>query len=350
MDLGERKRKILSAIVNEYTQSAEPVGSRNIAKNSGLGLSSATIRNEMADLEEMGYLEQPYTSAGRVPSDKGYRFYVNELMTSYQLSVQELGALKAMLQFRVEQVDKLIKQMSGMISQFTHYTTVLTSPEMKRGTIKSIELVRIDPASMLVIVVTNEGVLNNRRVKIPEEVSDEFLTKFSGILKEKLSGAEIGQINVHTINAIKSAMETNFEMLFPVLDFISDIIADMDESDVYLGGAANILNFPEYNDVARAKQFFDFLGDKESVKQAIAADGDAGRGDISIRIGSENHLDVMRDCSIITANYYVGNKLMGRLGIIGPTRMDYSKTVAKLQHVTEHINQILYELNFDDRE
>lgn len=348
MDLGERKRKILSSIVNEYIAGAEPVGSRHIAKNYGLGLSSATIRNEMADLEEMGYLEQPHTSAGRIPSVKGYRFYVNELMSNYQLSMQELESLKAMLQMRVAQFDKLIDQMSNIISQFTSYTTVLMSPEMKRGTIKSIELLPLDAGSMLILVVTNEGVLNHKRVRVPENVDEAFITRFSQVLKEKLSGAVIGEINVNKINEIKSAMEGNYDMLFPVLDFISEIIADMDKSEVYLGGAANILNFPEYSDVDKAREFFDFLSDKETVREAIEAD--TGPGEITIRIGTENKVDAMHDCSVITANYYVGDKVMGRLGIIGPTRMDYSKTVARLQTITQSINKLLYELYFDDRE
>ncbi len=346
MDLGERKRKILSSIVNEYIVGAEPVGSRHIAKNYGLGLSPATIRNEMADLEEMGYLEQPHTSAGRVPSVKGYRFYVNELMTGYQLTLQELDALRHMLELRVEQFDKLIGQISAMISRFTNYTTVLVSPEMRRGTIKSIELVPIDKGNMLVIVVTNEGVVNHKRVKIPDNVDEMFIMKFSQVLKEHLSGAVIGDINVQTISQIKQAMETNYELLFPVLDFISELLCDMEDGELYVRGEANILNFPEYSDVGKAREFFDFLSDPDSVREAIASKGTSD--DIDIKIGTENKLDVMRDCSVITTNYYVGDKVMGRLGIIGPTRMDYAKTVAKLKRVTESINQLLHDLYFDD--
>ena len=224
MDIGERKKQILHSVINEYIASAEPVGSRHIAKNLGLGLSSATIRNEMADLEELGYLEQPHTSAGRVPSDKGYRYYVNELMGDYQLSLKELNMLKTMMQFQLGQLDKVMKSAADFLSQFTHYTAFATAPEMKQGAIKTIELVPIDVSSILIILVTNEGVMKNRRVMISPNVTVEFIHKFSDLLKEKLSGYTLEEINVVKIQEIKTAMQTNFEMLFPILDFISDII------------------------------------------------------------------------------------------------------------------------------
>lgn len=367
MDIGERKRKILHSIITEYIANAEPVGSRHIAKNLDLGLSSATIRNEMADLEDMGYLEQPHTSAGRVPSDKGYRFYVNELMSNYELTLKDLTMLKSLLEIRVGQLDKIIKSASVILSRITNYTAVLTTPEMKQGAIKTIELVPIDRTSMLIILVTNEGVMRNKRVMIPDNVESGFIYRFSNVLKEKLSGMLLEEINITKINEIKQAMETNFEMLFPVLDFITEIVDDVrQETEVYMSGATNIFNFPEYSDLDKAREFLEFLDDKQSIAEALkdtdtggqtaheepqeASEGMEKNNHVEIRIGSENSLDIMRNSSIITANYYIGDKVMGKLGIIGPTRMDYSKTVAKIEQISTHLNKLLYELYYDDRE
>ena len=356
MDMGERKRQILHSVINEYIASAEPVGSRHIAKNLDLGLSSATIRNEMADLEEMGYLEQPHTSAGRVPSDKGYRFYVNELMSDYQLSLKEMNMMKTMMQFQIGQLDKVMKTAADFLSQFTHYTAFMTSPEMKQGAIKTIELVPLDSSSMLIILVTNEGVMRNKRVMIPIGVTPEFVHRFSNLLKEKLAGYTLEEINVVKIQEIKEAMQSHFDMLFPVLDFISEIIDDVrKECDVYVSGTTNIFNYPEYSDIGKAREFLEFLDDKQSVTKALSemnvADDEAdkdSKGKVRITIGKENGLNVMQSSSVVTANYYVGDRVMGKVGIIGPKRMDYSKAVAKIERISHYLNRILSELYYDD--
>lgn len=363
MDMGDRKRQILHSIINEYIASAEPVGSRHIAKNLGLGLSSATIRNEMADLEEMGYLEQPHTSAGRVPSDKGYRFYVNELMGDYQLNVKELNMLRGMMQFQIGQLDKVMKSAADFLSQFTHYTAFATTPEMKQGAIKTIELVPIDSSSMLIILVTNEGIMKNKRVMISPGISKEFIQSFSNLLREKLSGLTLEEIDVRKIGEIKSAMQSNFEMLFPVLDFISAIIDDVrQEAEVYVSGTTNIFDYPEYSDLQKARSFLEFLEDKQSVTKALVEPErppeepetkikvPKNKHRVRITIGKENGLDVMRSSSMVTANYYVGDRVMGKLGIIGPTRMDYSRAVAKIDRISKYLDKILNELYYDDND
>ncbi len=350
MDMNERKRKILHSIINEYIKSAEPIGSRHIAKNLDFGLSSATIRNEMADLEEMGYLEQPHTSAGRVPSDKGYRLYVDSLMKSQELTVNDMATMGSMMELQMGQIDKIIKRVAEMLSQLTHYTAVLSSPEMKRGAIKTVELVPMDASSALIILVTNEGVMRHKRVLLPRGVDSEFLYHFSVLLKEKLSGLTLEEITAAKISEIRRAMQSHFELLFPVLDFIADIIDDVRvETDVYTSGVTNILNYPEYNDVRHAKEFLEFLDDKNSmVKILHPQDEEKDQGGITVRIGKENELDILKKSSVITANYYVGDKVMGKIGIIGPTRMDYFRTIAKLKNVSAILNRLLYELYIDE--
>jgi len=347
--MNERKRKILHTIINEYVTSAEPVGSRHIAKNIDLGLSSATIRNEMADLEEMGYLEQPHTSAGRVPSDKGYRYYVNELMSGYEITQKDIDLLASAMELKLNQLDKVIRQASVMLSQLTNYTAVLMSPEMKHGAIKTIELIPVDSASMLIILVTNEGIMKNKRVYIPKGIKPDMIPQISAIMKERLSGLQLNEIDVKKINEVKKALGSNYEMLFPVLDFISDILDEIQkETEIYLSGVSNIFNFPEYRDISRAKEFIDFLDDKKSVAQVMSDIDATDDRPIHIRIGSENNLDIMQNLSVVTTNYHLGNRAAGRIGIIGPTRMNYSKVIANINQISNYLDELLKELYIDD--
>ncbi len=353
MDMNERKKKILHSIINEYIKSAEPIGSRHVAKSLDIGLSSATIRNEMADLEEMGYLEQPHTSAGRIPSDKGYRLYVDSLMNDYELTVNDLTALGGVLEWKLGQIDKIIKRASVILSELTHYTAVLTTPEMKRGAIKTVELVPVDSTSALIILVTNEGVMKHKRVLLPPGADSEFIHSFSNLLREKLAGLTLDEISAAKISEIRRAMQAHFELLFPVLDFIADIIDDVRaETEVFTSGATNILNYPEFSDVRLAKEFLEFLDDKSAVAELLQSQAEnqpeRKGGGITVRIGRENDLDIMQKSSVISANYYVGDKVMGRLGIIGPTRMDYPKTIAKIKKISAMLNRLLYELYIDE--
>ena len=346
--MNERKRKILHTIINEYVTNAEPIGSRHIAKNLDIGLSSATIRNEMADLEEMGYLEQPHTSAGRVPSDKGYRFYVNELMSGYEVDQKDIDLLASAMEIKLNQFDKVIRQASILLSQLTNYTAVLLTPEMKHGAIKTIELIPIDTSFMLIVLVTNEGIAKNKRVYIPKGISHDLIPQISSLIKEKLSGLRLNEIDIKKINEIKHALGTNYEMLFSVLDFISDIIDDIQkETEIYLSGVTNIFNFPEYKDISRAKEFIEFLDDKKSIARILEDIEEDGR-DIHIRIGSENEMDIMQNLSLVTTNYHLGGRSAGRIGIIGPTRMNYSKVVANLTQISHYLDHLLKELYIDD--
>ncbi len=349
MELNERKRKILNTIINEYISSAEPIGSRHIAKHADLGLSSATIRNEMADLEEMGYLEQPHTSAGRIPSDKGYRFYVNELMGGYEATQQDIDLLTAAMTVKIHQFDKVIRQASMLLSQLTNYTAFLMAPEMKHGAIKTIELIPIDNTSMLIVLVTNEGIMKNKRVIIPRGINSEYIPKISSVLKEKLTGLSLDEIGVKKNNEIKQALGTNEEMLFPVLEFISEIIDDIQkETDVYLSGVSNIFNFPEYRDIDRAKEFIEFLDDKNSITKAVTDTDEDDDRVIRIKIGKENDMDIMQNSSLVTANYRVGGRNVGKIGIIGPTRMNYSKVVANINQISQYLEKLLNEIYYDD--
>ena len=348
-ELDERKTKILEAIIQNYFESGEPVGSRTISKDEALNVSSATIRNEMSDLEEMGYIVQPHTSSGRIPTDKGYRFYVNELMNGYEVSQRDIDLLAVAMEMKLNQFDKVIRQASVVLSQLTNYTAVLMTPEMKHGAIKTIELVPVDASSMLIILVTNEGIMKNKRVYIPKNVDHKIIPQVSALMKEKLSGLLLNEIDMKKINEIKKALGSNYEMLFPVLDFISDIIDDIQkETEIYLSGVTNIFNFPEYRDVTRAKEFIEFLDDKKSVAKVLSDAEENDEHAIHVRIGSENGLDIMQNLSLVTTNYHLGGRAAGRLGIIGPTRMNYSKVIANINQISNYLDRLLKELYIDD--
>lgn len=345
MDLSERKRKILEAIVEDYIVSAEPIGSRTISKNTDMGLSSATIRNEMSDLEEMGYLVSPHTSAGRIPTDAGYRFYVNELMHQYKMANDDIIKLRRFFTAGVLQLDKLMRQASNILSQLTNYTTVSVTPELRKSYIKHIELVPVDEHSALLVLVTSEGIIKNQLINISEDA--DFLRTFSAVLNEKITGLTLEEINLVVISEIQQIIGHSQPLLMTVLDFIHRTISELDGSEVYVDNAQNILNHPEYYDLSKAKEILSFLEDKQSIKQVI--DHVNSDKDISISIGSENEAGEMRDTSIVTAKYYSGGKMLGKIGIVGPTRMNYAKVVASLDYINKNIDNIINELYKEEK-
>ncbi len=345
MDLNERKRKILEAIIEDYISSAEPVGSRTISKHSDMGLSSATIRNEMSDLEEMGYLISPHTSAGRIPTDAGYRFYVNELMEQYKVAQKDIVTLRRFFTAGVLQLDKLIRQAGSVVSQLTNYTTIAVTPELKKSYIKRFELVPVDGETALLVLITSEGIVRNQLISVSED--ELSLRSLSGVLNEKLAGLTLEEINLVRINEIQQMLGANAPMLMPILNFIHQAISELDGSEVYVANTQNMLNHPEYFDLSKAKGILRFLEDKESVKHAVdrADTGDA----ISIVIGSENEIDEMKDTSIVTAKYMSNGKTIGTLGIVGPTRMNYAKVITSLDYIRKNMDTIINELYNEEK-
>ncbi|MFZ5987117.1 MAG: heat-inducible transcriptional repressor HrcA [Bacillota bacterium] len=338
MFLDDRKKKILQAIIDDYISTAEPVGSRSVSRKHELGLSSATIRNEMADLEEMGYLAQPHTSAGRIPSDKGYRFYVDQLMKASELTVEEMYSIKAAMETRINELSQLLKQASVAMSKITKYASMASAPERKNSILRAVQVVPVDRGKALVIVVTNAGIVKNSLVKIPEAVLPEFLITVSNIFNEKLSGLTIDQINLPIIREIEFLIGSSQEILLPILNGVTDCINQIDCSEVYLDGAINMLNYPEFSDVVKAREFLNLMDAKDLLSKALT-DIDKNSKSINIQIGKENKIDEMKDCSLVTATYSLGNIVIGTIGVIGPTRMEYSKVLAAMSYMRKKINE-----------
>lgn len=337
MELDERKRIILNAIINDYIQNAEPVGSRTLVKKYKMGLSSATIRNEMADLEDMGYLEQPHTSAGRIPSDKGYRLYVDKLMQVNSPSREEVMTIKSFMQIAtINEIEKIMKRTTKLLSQITKYTSAMLTPQLSKSTVKSIQLIEVTQNDVLAVIVTDTGIIKNVLVKLPKTINNSSLIKINNMLNEKLKGLTCKEIDLSVITSIQNEMGGYYEILNAIIPVLHESLNSMD-TDVYLEGTTNILNYPEYNDIDKARNLLTLM-DQRNVLGDIFSEGE---GKLSITIGSENELDEMKDCSIVKASYSIGDNSIGKIGIIGPRRMNYSRVIGIINCLVDILNDIL---------
>ncbi len=346
MELSDRKQKILQAIIDEYIGTAEPVGSRAISKRNELGLSSATIRNEMADLEDMGYLVKPHTSAGRIPSDSGYRFYVNSLMQRYQMSVEAVEELKNALAERVSQLDVLIKRASIVASTLTDYTTVVTSPALNRSTIQKLDLVNLGNGMLMLIIVTRSGLIKNRVLAV--DISEEDTSRLQSVFNERLAGRVADEITLEMIKEIEDFAETELKIptknVIAILNFLYEAIDDLDETEVYINNAKSILQYPEFSDVKKAREMMDFLENKENLVKLIGGSKDEITDGVGIKIGAENDFEALENSSLVTVDYRFGKRVLGKIGVIGPKRMNYAKVIASLDCISSHIDNILKQL------
>lgn len=332
MDLNDRKLKILTAIVRDYIETAEAVGSRTISKKYDLGVGAATIRNEMADLEDLGYLIQPHTSAGRIPSEKGYKLYVDSLMKQRDLDENDKILIQQCISNNVNQIKELIHDTSKLLSRLTNYTTVsLYSNFVEQSKIKHIQLVSLNPKNFMLIVVTEKGDLKNTNINTDINIDQEKLNIISNILTNKLQNKSIVDLDDEFIKYIKSQISDYSLLLDKLLTVISnDIITK--ESDISLSGATNIFNFPEFNDILKAKAFLNMLEEKEVLANIVNSKG-IEKENVNIIIGSDNSCDIAKDCSVVTATYVIDGVGVGKIGFIGPTRMDYAKIYSMINYM-----------------
>ena len=312
MQLDERKYRILQAIIDDYIMTAMPVGSRTISRKSGVGFSPATIRNEMSDLEELGYLAQPHTSAGRVPSYKAYRLYVDHLMKTCKLTS----------------------------SDATKYTSVIVAPKLGTLRIKHVQLVPVAERTALMIIVTTAGIVKDAVIRVPEELDADDLYGISRILTQRLGDQPLEGVRQAFADLLKNA-EQNRKLLGEALQVIEKRLEQGgDASDVIVGGSANLLEYPEYSDVNKARSFLSVLESKDTLRRLMGREGSM---EVSIRIGPENEVPELDDCSIVTASYRVGDHSTGTLGIIGPTRMNYTRVISVLDFMGRALSDVLSE-------
>ncbi|GAB6169632.1 heat-inducible transcriptional repressor HrcA [Clostridium carnis] len=337
MAIDERKIRILQAIINDYIMTGEPVGSRTIAKRYDLGVGSATIRNEMADLEEMGYLEQPHTSAGRIPSNKGYRLYVDKLMETEKLSKEEELKIKEyIINSAMYEVDKIVKQACSLLSELTNLTSIVQTPSVKKSYIKSVQLLVIDNHNLVSVIVADSGVIKNHRIRVTEMPGMETLQRINQVLNMRLKNLTIEEINLEVISNLKSEL-TGFDELFnAILPALYETLKEANHSDILVEGTTNIFNYPEYNNIERAKEILSLINDKDSLIELLEP-----QGDITIRIGEENYFPEAKECSIISAEYSLDGRPIGTIGLIGPKRINYSKVITIMGQVMKELNKSL---------
>ncbi len=338
MELDARKRTILDAIIRTYLSTGEPVGSRTISKYTDLNLSSATIRNEMSDLEEMGYILQPHTSAGRIPSDKGYRFYVDNLVSEKTQQVTTLNSLMIAKTSRMEEILKLVVR---MLANNTQYTTMISSPSYKGNKVKFIQLSKLNPRQLLNVVVIDGNIVKNHIIDLNEEIDEETVLKLNLLLNTRLNGLTLADINLGLISNIKEEAGIHTEIVNEVLDTIAEVIrAETDEDmKIYTSGATNIFRYPELADGERAAQLISALEEKDSLA-GFLDDANTDETGIQVYIGEESPVETMKDCSVVTATYDLGDGLQGTIGIIGPKRMDYERVMDNLKTVRATLNDV----------
>ena len=338
--LDGRKVTILKAIIKTYLETGEPVGSRTISKYTDLNLSSATIRNEMSDLEELGYIVQPHTSAGRIPSDKGYRFYVDQIM---QEKEEEFTEIEELMLKRVDRVELLLKQMARILAQNTNYAALISAPQYHRNKLKFIQLSKVDDGKLLVVIVVEGNMIKNTMIPISQQLSDEGLLNLNILLNNALNGLTIEEINLDVISRLKEQAGIHSEVVDRVLNEVAEAIrADDDDLQIYTSGATNIFKYPELSDGEMASRLIGTLEQKELLQELVDdVNSSESSSGIQVYIGEEAPVQTMRDCSIVRANYELGEGLRGTIGIIGPKRMDYEKVLNTLRNLMTQLDSIL---------
>ena len=336
MELDERKQKILYAIIRTYLETGEPVGSRTISKDASLSLSSATIRNEMSDLEEMGYIIQPHTSAGRIPSDMGYRFYVDRLMNEKEREVTEMKEL--MIQ-RQDKMELVLKQLVKVLASNTNYAAMISGPQYQRTKLKFIQLSLISENQILAVIVSQNNVVKNKFIQIEHGLDQNTVLELNIMLNSALNGLTLEEINLATIARLKEQAGIHGEVVNRVLDAIAETIQSENEVEVYTSGATNIFKYPELSSSEKASELISAFEEKKDLIEMIDSDKSKETG-IQVYIGQESQLQTMHDCSVVTATYELGEGMYGKIGIIGPKRMDYDKVVGTLQTLMAQLDQI----------
>ena len=339
MELTERKKKILRAVVESYIRTAEPVGSKAILDLTELKVSSATIRNELSDLTEMGYLEQPHTSAGRVPSPKGYRLYVNELMEEQRLSLEETKQINDALHLKMQELDKVIDQAGRMVSQLTNYPAFAVAGGRRRTTIQRYDLIMVDVNSFIVVVMTDSNVVKNKLIRLPTDLSQPQLQMLTTLLNTSFVGKSLEELTPELMRVAEHAAGSAYGLISLVVSFAMDVLDSLEHSPVYTAGTSHILDHPEYRDVGKAQKLMSYLTEDQSLANVLALPA-LNEDNTKILIGPENVADELKDTSVVLASYDIGDGMKGVIGVVGPTRMDYAKVAAKLSYVADGLSKL----------
>jgi len=336
--LTERQRMILNAIVDDYIRSAEPVGSRSISKRSDVGFSPATIRNEMADLEDLGFLEQPHTSAGRIPSTKGYRYYVDHLVKLGDVEDVELKRIRSYFAMKMNQMEQIIQHAAMILSNMTNYTSIVLGPEMFSNSLRAFQLVPLNERTAVALIVTNTGHVENRTISIPSDFDMSEMEKIVGILNAKLSGVPLHRLQAKLFSEVGEEIGRYVDHCESIIDALAKALEhETEHHRVFLSGTSNMLTQPEFKDVDKVKSILDWLDETPTLTKMISALPEG----IQVRIGAENNEEAIRNCSLITASYSIDGKPLGTIGLLGPTRMDYGKVIPLMNVLSKDLAVLL---------
>lgn len=344
MKLDERKQEILKAIINNYFETALPVGSRTISKQYNLGVSPATIRNEMSDLEELGFIIQPHASAGRIPSDKGYRLYVDMVMQLQKSEYRKLVYLEE-LKASAGRIEDLLKSIAKRLAEETNYATLVSTPQYKKTRIRNIQLVEVSSQDLLVIVVAERNQVKDHLIHLEQPVNQELLTRLSVCINQELRGMSLEDIDLNCIHRIKGNDSQEQRIMSEVLDVIFRAIQQMDEADIFTYGASNMMKLPEFQDVGKASSIMRALEQEEILEDIINTTFESDDGNVKIVIGEENNIQDLKDLSLITTSYHINGEKAGAIAIIGPKRMDYENTISNLRVLIKDIDELLTQLS-----
>lgn len=336
MQLDERKLKILQAIIRNYLESGEPVGSRTISKYTDLNLSSATIRNEMSDLEELGYIVQPHTSAGRIPTDKAYRLYVDSMMEEKE---REISELRGILEETEGKMNLVLKNVAKLLAVNTEYATVVTAPQIKKNKLKFIQLSKVDESQILAVIVVEGNVFKNTLISTDEEMDDETMLKLNILLNTNLNGLSIDEINLGMISALKTQAGIHSAVVSDVIDAVADAIRADEDLEIYTSGTNNIFKYPELADQKSASELINTFEEKQTIAKLAAESIESENTGIQVYIGEETRVQSMKDCSVVTSSYDLGGGMKGSIAIVGPKRMDYEKAIGVLKTMLSELEK-----------
>ena len=345
MELDTRKLQILKAIIDEYILSASPVGSRSISRRDGFNLSSATIRNEMADLEDLGYLEQPHTSAGRIPSDKAYRLYVNSIVHRAQLSPDEIKLMRAHFDSHIDEIEQVMKQTAHALSAVTQYTAMVLPPMLAANRLRRIQIVPLTEGKALVVIVTDTGFAKDAIIRVPDNMTGAELDKLSHMMSERFYDCRMDVIGERVISELGDEFYSRREFVNAMLEAVERKLSPT-ARNVELSGTTNMLTYPEYADMNKAKTFLAAVEGRDALYNMLTK---ASAMEFSITIGMENEHEQLKDCSIVTATYRIGDEPMGSIGVIGPTRMHYGKVLSVLEFMRRSLGDVLTNYMEEDR-
>ena len=331
--MDNRKKRILQAIIEEYINTAEPVSSASIVNKYGLELSSATIRNEMADLEKVGFIEKTHTSSGRVPSAKGYRLYVDELLNDQNINLAEIKYIQSKLMDKVNEIEDLTKIATSTISEVTHYTTLAIGPRNQTQRIEEIKFVSLGSRILMAVILTDTGIIKETIIKFNQDITNEQVETLNFIFNNKLKGKPLDWIDKPLEEYIFSHMNYSLEVIKPIMEQLNRVINE--EEKIYMEGANRAFDLPEFKSLEVAKNFINVIDQKEIVADLLNT---GFANDINVYIGNENENEKLKDFSIITFKHRYKNKELGTIGIIGPTRMDYSKVISVMKYISKKLN------------